>query len=207
MPKLSPVEPLIHKNCVLTRAKLGRFVEVGEGSKLLDTTLGDYSYCERYCDIANADVGRFANIAAFVRIGATDHPMQKASQHHFLYRSASYWEGELDDLEWFVLRRSRITSLGHDTWIGGGAYVMPEVAVGHGAVVAACAVVTRDVGPYEIVAGVPAKPIKRRFPIDIAERLTELGWWDWSHEQLKTALPDFRDLTIEAFLEKYESSA
>jgi hypothetical protein len=72
-------------------------------------------------------------------------------------------------------------------------------------VVAAGAVVTKDVGPYEIVAGVPAKPAKRRFPRAIGERLVALAWWDWEHESLRVALPDFRNLGIEAFLEKYEA--
>ena len=80
---------------------------------------------------------------------------------------------------------------------------MPEVHVGHGAVVAAYAVVTRDVKPNEIVAGVPAKPIKTRFSLDIADRLIALGWWDWSHEQLRQAPEDFRTLPVREFLEKY----
>jgi serine acetyltransferase len=91
--------------------------------------------------------------------------------------------------------------------MGHGAIVLPGVRVGDGAVVAAGAVVTRDVEPYTIVAGVPAKPIKRRFDRAIAERLQALAWWNWSHERLEAAVEDFRSLTAEAFLAKHGGRA
>ena len=81
---------------------------------------------------------------------------------------------------------------------------MPGVRIGHGAIIGSNAVVTRDVAYFAIAVGVPAKPIRQRFEAPIADRLLALGWWDWSHEKLHQALPDFRALPIEAFLEKYE---
>jgi hypothetical protein len=82
--------------------------------------------------------------------------------------------------------------IGHDTWIGHGAIIKPEVTLGHGAVVASGAVVTRDVAPYTIVAGCPAKPLRERQPPAIAERLIALAWWDWDHGRIGAALEDFR---------------
>ena len=81
--------------------------------------------------------------------------------------------------------------------------VKPEVTLGDGAVVASGAVVTKDVPPYTIVAGTPAKPLRERQPRDIAERLIALAWWDWPHDQLRTALEDFRSLSAAEFLEKH----
>ena len=89
--------------------------------------------------------------------------------------------------------------------IGHGAIILPGRTIGNGAVIAAGAVVTKDVAPYTIVAGVAAKEVKRRFTVPIADALQTLAWWDWEHEQLQAALPDFRALRIEAFIEKYLS--
>ncbi|MGF1553385.1 MAG: chloramphenicol acetyltransferase [Paracoccaceae bacterium] len=205
MARLGPDAPVIHPGCEITDdCVFGRYVEIGRGSRIAHSRLGDYGYCDRLADIANAEVGRSASIAAMVRIGATDHPMARASQHHFLYRSDDYWDDAEPDRAWFAHRRGRIARLGHDVWIGAMAMVKPDVTIGTGAVVAAGAVVTGDVAPYRIVAGVPAAPLRARFPDRVAERLMALAWWDWDHATLRARLDDFRSLPAEAFLERYE---
>ena len=204
MPRLSATEPLVHAGCSLINSTFGAWVEIGADTRVANSHFGDYSYCDRMCDIANAEIGKFANIASSVRIGATDHPMEKASLHHFLYRSASYWEDAEDDADWFQHRKSRRAVIGHDTWIGHGALIKPEVTIGHGAVVASGAVVTKDVAPYTIVGGNTAKLIRRRYPEQVADRMMALSWWDWDHAVLRERLVDFRSLKAEEFLEKYE---
>lgn len=184
MARLGP-DPLIHPDCEITEARFGAWVEIGKGSRIAHSTLGDYSYCDRYADIANTSIGKFANIASFTRIGPTDHPMGQASLHHFLYRSGDYWDDADRDEAFFARRLSRRARIGHDTWIGHGA------------------VVTHDVAPYLIVAGVPAAPLRERFAAPVADRLLALAWWDWDHATLRRRLPDFRALKIEAFVEKY----
>ncbi|MBO9429779.1 chloramphenicol acetyltransferase [Sulfitobacter sp. R18_1] len=203
MARLKADAPFLHPDCEVTDTQFGRYVEIGRATRLAHSKIGDYSYCDRWCDIANTQVGKFSNIAASVRIGATDHPMEKASLHHFHYRAGDYFDGAEDDADWFALRRSRRTVIGHDTWLGHGAQVRPEVTIGHGAVVAGGAIVTRDVAPYMIVAGIPAKPLRRRFSESIAARMEELAWWDWPHDRLQASLKDFQTLPAEAFLEKY----
>ncbi|MBF9036522.1 hypothetical protein HKCCE2091_19975 [Rhodobacterales bacterium HKCCE2091] len=200
---LSPDAPLIHDPCRIENAQFGRYVEIGAFTDILNSEVGDYSYCSRHCNFANATIGKFANIASNVRIGATDHPLHTASLHHFLYRSASYWDDAEDDAEWFEKRARRRAVIGHDTWLGHGSQVKPDVTVGHGAVVASGAVVTKDVAPYEIVAGVPARHLRWRQPAQTAERLIAMAWWDWDHATLRAALPDFRALPAEGFLERY----
>lgn len=204
MARLAADTPFIHPDCEISDSTFGAYVEIGKGSRVANAHFDDYSYCDRYADIANARIGKFANIAAFSRIGATDHPLHTASLHHFLYRSDDYWDDTEQDADFFAHRKSRIATIGHDTWIGAGAMVKPDVKIGHGAVVAAGAVVTKDVAPYTIVAGTPAKILRLRQPRDIADRLIVLAWWDWQHAQLRDALADFRTLCAEAFLEKYQ---
>ena len=207
MTRLSADEPFIHPDCQISDVRFGRYIEIGLGSRVSHSSIGDYSYCDRYVDIANAEIGKFANIASFARIGPTDHPMDRASLHHFQYRTADYWNDVSDDEAFFARRQSRIARIGHDTWIGHGAVIRPEVTVGHGAVVATGAVVTKDVAPYQIVAGVPAKPLKMRIDDDTASRLMALAWWDWDHATLRARLNDFRTLPILTFLEKFEYAA
>lgn len=196
--------PVVHPTAEVHDSTLGRYTEVGANCHVNRSTLGDYSYLVDGTQVAYAQIGKFANIAANVRIYASKHPMQRASLHHFTYRSSWYFEGEADDAAFFEWRAENGIEIGHDTWIGHGAVVMPGVRVGHGAIIGSNAVVTKDVADFAIAVGVPAKPIRQRFPGPIADRLLALGWWDWSHEKLHRALPDFRALEIEAFLEKYE---
>jgi len=203
MPRLSPSDPVIHPDCEVVNTSFGAYCELGRGSRVQNSEFGDYSYTDRATDIANATIGKFANIASYTRIGPTDHPLHTASLHHFLYRSADYWDDAEFDEEFFAHRKSRRVRIGHDTWLGHNCIIKPEVTVGDGAVVASGAVVTRDVDPYTIVAGMPARPLRLRQPPEIAERLIALAWWDWDHERLRAALPDFRGMSAEAFLEKY----
>lgn len=203
MTKLSADEPCIHVDVELRDVTFGRFNEIGKGSRIVYSHFGDYSYCDQYADIANATIGKFSNIASCSRIGATDHPLDTIACHHFLYRSADYWDDAEIDEAFFTHRKSRRANIGHDTWIGHGAMIKPEVTLGDGAVVAAGSVVTRDVSAYTIVAGTPATVMRLRQPANIAERIIALAWWDWSHVELRQGLDDFRSLKAEAFLEKY----
>lgn len=203
MPRLSATEPFIHPECQIHASDFGAYVEIGQGSRILNSTFQDYAYCDRLADIANTTVGRFANIAALTRIGPTDHPYAHAAQHHFLYRSSYYWEDAADDPDFFAARAARRTVLGPDCWIGHGAIIKPEVTLGAGAIVAAGAVVTKDVGPFMIVAGCPAVPLRARFSDAVIDRLMALAWWDWDHARLRGALQDFRSLKAEAFLDRH----
>jgi phosphonate metabolism protein (transferase hexapeptide repeat family) len=204
--KTLSITPLIDPSAKVQDATFGRYCEVGARTKLLDVEMGDYSYVVNDAEITYTTTGKFCSIAAMTRINPGNHPMHRATQAHFTYRASAYFPGEADEAEFFEWRRSHRVHIGHDVWIGHGAIILPGRRVGTGAVIAAGAIVTKDVAPYTIVGGNPARPIKRRFAEDIADRLVRLGWWDWDHERLHAALPDFRRLGIEAFLDKYEAS-
>lgn len=197
------IEPLIDPTARVRDCSFGRYTEVGARTQIAETAMGDYSYVVNDGEIISTTIGKFCSIAAMVRLNPGNHPTWRATQSHMVYRASRYFDGEADEAEFFDWRRSTPVTIGHDVWIGHGAIVLPGRRIGTGAVIAAGAVVTRDVAPYAIVGGLPAKPIKERFSPAIGERLMALGWWDWDHEKLRTALPDFRSLSIEAFLEKH----
>lgn len=200
-------DPLVDPTATVTACRLGVYTEVAARTKLHEVVLDDYSYIMNDSEAAYTTFGKFCSIAPMTRIHPVNHPMTRASQSHFTYRASWYFEGADDDSSLFAWRRAQTVTIGHDVWIGHGAIVLPGRTIGTGAVVGAGAVVTKDVAPYTIVAGNPARVIRARFPDAIVARLQRLAWWDWSHEALATALPDFRRLPIEEFLDRYEQVA
>jgi phosphonate metabolism protein (transferase hexapeptide repeat family) len=203
--KLSTM-PLVDPSASLTAVTLGAYTEVGARTKLLEVELGDYSYVVNDSDIAYAKIGKFTSIAAMTRINPGNHPMERASQSHFTYRASAYFEGERDEDDFFAWRRAHRVIIGHDVWIGHGAIVLPGRRIGTGAVIGAGSVVTKDVPAYAIAVGNPARVIRQRFEPDVAAGMQALAWWNWPHAQLHAALPDFRKLTVEQFLDKYSQA-
>lgn len=197
--------PLVHQTAKVENSTLGHWTEIAENCRISETVVGDYSYLMESCMTWCAEIGKFSNIAAFVRLNATHHPLNRPTLHHFTYRAPDYFDDAEMEQDFFAWRRADRVHIGHDTWLGHGATVLPGVTVGDGAAVGSGAVVTKDVAPYTIVAGVPAKPIRERFDRKTAERYQALGWWDWEHTRLRAALDDFRALSAQAFLEKYET--
>jgi phosphonate metabolism protein (transferase hexapeptide repeat family) len=195
-------EPAIHPTCHIQDSYVGSWTDLGAHTTLVESTFGDYSYTAGDVSIIYADVGKFCSIASHARINPGNHPMWRVSQAHFTYRRVQYGFGE-DDAEFFNWRRNYRCHVGHDVWIGHGAMIMPGVNIGTGAVVGAGAVVTKDMEPYMVVAGVPARPLRMRFPIDVAEKLLASQWWDWDRATLEARFEELLDL--ESFLKAQRS--
>jgi len=202
-PKLA--ETIVESTVKLREVTIGRCCEVLGDTEIEYSELGDYSYLGPGCMVADAQIGRFCAIAAQVRIGAPNHPLDRPSQHRFTYCPEYYTATAQRDRAFFKQRRDDRVVIGNDVWIGHAVIVTPGVKVGDGAVLAAGAVVTRDVAPYTIVGGVPAKQIRERFNRRIAAQLSEIAWWDWPAETIWQRLPEFQSGNVEAFCARWES--
>jgi phosphonate metabolism protein (transferase hexapeptide repeat family) len=203
-PRPKIAETVIHETARLREAAIGRRCEVLRHSIVEYASLGDYSYLGENCDIAGAVIGKFTAIANSVRIGAPNHPMGRPSQHRFTYVPEYYEATAARDRDFFAARRAEKVMVGNDCWIGHAAIILPGVSIGDGAVIAAGAVVSRDVPPYTIVGGVPARPIRKRFPDAVAQRLQRVAWWDWPDHLIFERLSDFRSEAIEEFCDRYD---
>ena len=200
-PKLA--ETVVEPTVKLREVAIGVCCEVLGDTAIEYTELGDYSYLGPGCMVADAEIGKFCAIAAQVRIGAPNHPLDRPSQHRFTYCPEYYSADAQRDHAFFRDRRADRVVIGNDVWIGHAVIVMPGVKVGDGAVLAAGAVVTRDVAPYTIVGGVPAKQIRERFSRDIAARLSGIAWWNWPAETIFERLPEFQSGDVEAFCARW----
>lgn len=183
--KMLSEEPTIHDGCRVYKSHVGAWTELMQGTSLIESTFDDYSYTAGDVSIIYTDVGKFCSIASHVRINPGNHPMGRVTQSHLTYRRKQYGFGDADDNEIFDWRKANRVTIGHDVWIGHAATVMPGVSVGIGAVIGAGAVVTKDVAPYEIVGGVPAKRIRMRFEADVVEKLLVSAWWEWDRLKLE----------------------
>lgn len=193
-------EPYIFPKAVIENSYFGEYTEIKNFAHISDSSIDDYSYVSEFTQIANSQIGKFSNIASNVRINPGFHPYEMPCQHHLLYRKEMYGFGQNDEA-FFNYRKIQKVEIGHDTWIGHGAVVMPGIKVGNGAIIGSNAVVTKDVPPYAIVAGVSAKILKYRFSKEIINSLEKIAWWDWTHEVIFERIDDLKD--IREFVYKY----
>jgi phosphonate metabolism protein (transferase hexapeptide repeat family) len=202
-PKIA--ETVIEPTVRLREVSVGKCCEILGDTAIEYTEIGDYSYLGSDCMVADAKIGRFCAIAAQVRIGAPNHPMERPSQHRFTYCPEYYDSSATRDHGFFRERRDDRVIIGNDVWIGHAVIVLPGVNVGDGAVLAAGAVVTKDVAPYAIVGGVPARQIRERFNRTIAAQLSRIAWWDWPAETIFERLAQFQSGDVEGFCARWSA--
>ncbi|WP_434361351.1 acetyltransferase [Parasalinivibrio latis] len=175
-PVMTPLseDPNVDESAKCHASQLGRYTEVGARVILNNVRLGDYSYIEHDSDLMFTEVGKFTSIASNVRVNPSNHPWWRPTLHHFTYRPAKFGfgDGEQIDEEVFDWREENKVVIGHDVWIGHGVIVLPGITVGNGAIIGAGSVVTKDVPPWTIVVGNPARVLRHRFEEpSIGERL------------------------------------
>jgi acetyltransferase-like isoleucine patch superfamily enzyme len=191
-----------NETIVTADSVLGPNCELRSHASVRSSTVGRYASVGRFSKLAWADVGPFSMISWDVTVGALPHETSCATTHFFavdpLYR---LHRGPL------LVRAYPRVELGADVWIGCNAVLLSGVRVGNGAVVAAGAVVTRDVGSYEMVAGVPARRVRERLPAETAARVDDTAWWSWPDDVLRQKVALFRRPLDEAVLEQLETTA
>ena len=156
--------------------------KVDRNNHLYHAKLGRYSYTGPNTTIMHASIGSFCSLSWNISIGGADHDYTRITQHSFLYSDRDGLRGNNSPA---YDRFSKNLHIGSDVWISAGAVVTRGVTIGHGAVIGANSVVTKDVPPYAIVVGAPAKVVKYRFNDDIIDQLLALNWWDWTLEEIK----------------------
>lgn len=158
--------------------KFGYHNIVYDNTLLVNVEVGDYTYIGGESRIQNASIGKFCSMGPELRIGLGRHPIHLKSTFPGFYSDNSACYGVEKEYENPIAEYLPVT-IGNDVWIGTRAMILDGVTVGDGAVIAAGAVVTKDVPPYAIVGGVPAKIIKFRFDTSEIERLLMVKWWNY----------------------------
>lgn len=183
----------IHAHTLARHVQLEPKVTLEHGTYIGAARIGKCTFigAGTYVDKSTRSIGRFCSIAMGCRIGLKDHPMDRVSTHPFTY-SRKY--GYRPDNEGLPGISDRTTEIGNDVWIGANVTVLAGVRIGDGAVLGVNSLVTKDVPPYAIVYGSPARLVRYRFEEATIARLQALAWWDRDDAWLARELPRFRDV-------------
>lgn len=180
----------------------GKGVQIQRNGLIYSTHVGDHSYTGKNTTIWHANIGKYCSISWNVSIGGANHDYSCVTTHAFVYASEF---GFLGDKTPVYDRFTDDCVIGNDVWIGCHVVICRGAHIGDGAVIGAGAVVTRDVEPYEIVAGVPAHSIKKRFDEVTIQRLLKLKWWDFPESLLKEKVELFGSHIDNSILDELEA--
>lgn len=185
---------IIDRGCCIDRNSMiiGRS-RILDNCFVLSSVVGRYTYIGKNSVLQNAKIGSFCSIASEVVIGMGSHPLDYVSTSPLFYRKRNTFRVKWIDTDADYQEYADVV-VGNDVWIGTRALVMGGVKIGNGAVIAANSVVNKDVPPYAIVAGVPAKVIKFRFCTEDVEKLLKSNWWDMEVDRVKRMSMDVREL-------------
>lgn len=166
--------------------------EIRRFAKLKNSKIGKYSRVNPNCKLLNTTVGNFTAIGRDTTIGLGRHPMNYVSTQNIFYKRNNLNNDWVKSIDFPALS----IHIGSDVWIGAEAMILDGVTVGDGAVIGARSVVTKDVPPYAVVVGCPAKIIKYRFTPEIIDRLLEVKWWNLTDKEISNNIEFFRDPKI-----------
>ena len=163
---------------------------IGTSCNVSTTQMGRYSYCGNDCQIVNSEIGAFCSISDHVFIGGSEHPISRVSTSPVFQNKRH--SGPPKRFAHFETPKAKRTTICNDVWIGHGVTIKQGVVIGDGAVIGSNALVIKDVPPYAVVGGVPAKVIKYRFPQEVIDRLDEIQWWNLPDEKISEVVELFK---------------
>jgi acetyltransferase-like isoleucine patch superfamily enzyme len=167
------------------------------GSVVVDSSMGRYSYIGEHTYLLAADVGSFTSISNYCAIGGGGHPMEWVSMSPVFNSSKGILKRKFSNNAYHPYAR---TTIGNDVWIGSHCLVKSGITISDGAVIGMGSVVTKDVGPYEIWAGNPARIIRKRFSEEQITQLCNCKWWTWEESKIYEKAKYMNQ--VEAFLEE-----
>lgn len=204
------IKQLIHRKKIGNACAFGKHTTIdskahfeggnrlGDDTWFLNSSIGYASYVSDHSFIKNTVIGRYTCIANEVMTVAGNHPTSFVSIHPAFYSLAqepSYVkQSKFEDFKYLDSEKRISIKIGNDVWIGARATILEGISIGDGAVVAAGAIVTKDIPPYAIVGGVPARVIKYRFNEEIIQKLLKLKWWEKDQEWIQNHADDFDDV-------------
>jgi acetyltransferase-like isoleucine patch superfamily enzyme len=157
-------------------SEISSFSKIYPFSKISNSIVNDFSYISFRCTINGCEIGKFCSIASGVKIGLGIHPINFVSTSPLFYAPSNPLNYKIADELNF--KENEQVLIGHDVWVGTNAVILDGITIGNGAIIGANSIVTKDVAPYSIVGGVPAKEIKKRFSDRLIKQLNTLKWWN-----------------------------
>lgn len=172
------------------QSRISRKAKVYDRVQVSNATMGDYSYIGRNSRLVHADVGKFCSIASETKIGMGTHTLDNISTSPIFTEAKNGTKYSWVKVS--AVNPFKRVKVGNDVWIGVRTMVMGGVTIGDGAVIGAGSIVTKDIPPYAVVVGVPAKVIRYRFPQELIDALLSNPWWELPDEQLKDRIALFQ---------------
>lgn len=175
---------------------------IGRNCVITNSSVGKYTYISNNCVFSNCEIGRFCSIGQNVHLIQGTHPTNlfvSTSPMFFSNNHAAFHETFVQNKLFEEYKQTfdgKSLKIGNDVWIGSNVDILEGCSIGDGAIVGAKALITKDVPPYAIVGGVPARIIRYRFPESDILKLSNIRWWQWEDDKIRQHLSDFTDYRL-----------
>lgn len=180
----------IDNNVFIADCRIDRNVRIYRDCDLFETEIARYSYIAQRSVISHTKIGAFCSLGRNIHCTGANHPIEYLSTSPIFYSSRKQCGTSFSDKDKF--NEFLEIDIGNDVWIGSNAIILGGVKISNGAIIGAGSVVTKNVDPYSIVAGNPAKHIRYRFDENIIKKIIELAWWEWDDELILKNLEKFQ---------------